>query len=71
MKLIRNLLALIGLVAVLGAVFGYVAWGSRLAAFDPGFPQGLWRVRPAAAGERGPGGGHDVVDAGQGGLESR
>ncbi|MGE5155775.1 MAG: DUF302 domain-containing protein, partial [Bdellovibrio bacteriovorus] len=39
MKIIRNLLALIGLVVVLGAAFGYLAWGSRLAAFDPGFPK--------------------------------
>lgn len=39
MKFTRNLLALVGLVVVLGAAFSYLAWGSRLAAFDPGFPK--------------------------------
>ena len=39
MKIIKNLLALIGLVAVVGAVFGHLVWGSKLAAFDSGFPK--------------------------------
>ena len=39
MKIIRNMLALVGLVAIAGAAYVYLAWGSRLAAFDPGFPQ--------------------------------
>lgn len=39
MKIIRNLLALVGLVVLLAAAFGYWAWGGRLAAFDPDFPQ--------------------------------
>ncbi len=38
MRILRNLLALIGLVALVGAAYGYVAWGSKLAGFDPGFP---------------------------------
>jgi uncharacterized protein (DUF302 family) len=37
MKILRNFLALIGLVVLVGAAYAYVAWGSRLAAFDPGF----------------------------------
>jgi uncharacterized protein (DUF302 family) len=39
MKIIRNILAVIGLVALGGVAFGYWAWGSRLATFDPGFPK--------------------------------
>jgi uncharacterized protein (DUF302 family) len=39
MKIIRNILALIGLVAVVGGVAAYWAVGSKLAAFDPGFPK--------------------------------
>jgi uncharacterized protein (DUF302 family) len=38
MKLIRNLLALIGLVVVVGAALLYVGIGSKLAGFDPEFP---------------------------------
>ncbi|MCU0836546.1 MAG: DUF302 domain-containing protein [Chromatiaceae bacterium] len=37
MKLIRNLLAIIGLIAILGLAFAYVRLGPRLAEFDPGF----------------------------------
>jgi hypothetical protein len=39
MKLLRNLLALIGLVVVLGGAAAYVAWGDKIAAFDPEFPR--------------------------------
>ncbi len=37
MKLLRNILALIGLAAVLGGVAAYVAWGDKVADFDPEF----------------------------------
>lgn len=39
MKLIRNLLAIIGLVAVVAAAYLYVSIGSKLADFDPEFPR--------------------------------
>jgi uncharacterized protein (DUF302 family) len=39
MKIIRNILALIGLVAIVGVALGYVAWGRKLADFDPNFPK--------------------------------
>lgn len=39
MKLIRNLLALIGLVTVLAIGVGAVTLGPRLAGFDPGLPR--------------------------------
>jgi uncharacterized protein (DUF302 family) len=39
MKLIRNLLAAIGMLAVLAVVVGAVTVGPRLAGFDPQFPQ--------------------------------
>jgi len=39
MKIVRDILALVGLAAIVGAAYAYVAWGSKLAAFDPGFPQ--------------------------------
>jgi hypothetical protein len=37
MKLIRNLLALIGLVSILALAVGYARFAPRLAQFDPGF----------------------------------
>ncbi len=37
MRFIRNILALIGLLAILAAGAAYVGFGSRLGAFDPGF----------------------------------
>jgi uncharacterized protein (DUF302 family) len=39
MKIIRNILALIGLIAVAGGLWAYATVGSKLAAFDPGFPK--------------------------------
>lgn len=39
MKIIRNLLALVGLIAIIGLAYGYFAWGSRLTSFDPEFPK--------------------------------
>jgi uncharacterized protein (DUF302 family) len=39
MKFIRNILALIGLAAVLGGVGLYLFVGGKLAAFDPGYPK--------------------------------
>ncbi len=37
MKILRNILAIIGLVAVLGGLAAWFTWGPKIAALDPGF----------------------------------
>ena len=39
MRIIRNILALIGLMAIAGGIWAYATVGSKLAGFDPGFPK--------------------------------
>lgn len=55
MIIFKNILAIIGLAAVLAVAAGALAFGSRLAGFDPGFPKvyGAFAQRLLATGDPG------------------